>query len=85
MGQCEVCGNEYDKTFEVSSVRRIGWHLCASTVAAKSSDTALRSKAASTAVLIAHARGSRRTSCVTERRERDVTLGQPSRLALATW
>ena len=76
MGQCEVCGNEYDKTFEVvaagqrhvfdsfeCAAHRLA--LCASTVAARSSATASKSRVASIAVLIARGRPSAPARCGT--------------------
>jgi len=58
MGRCEVCGNDYDKTFEVtaagvqhvfdsSNAPSTGWRRSANTVPARSSATASRSKAGS--------------------------------------
>jgi hypothetical protein len=55
VASCEVCGNDYDKAFEVVSAGRrhifdslecasIGWRQCANTATARSSDTVWRRK-----------------------------------------
>jgi hypothetical protein len=94
MGQCEVCGNEYDKAFEVIAA---GQHHvfdsfeCAAHRLApvcehcgcKVIGHGVEIEGRFTAVLIAHARESKRANCVTGRRHRDLTLRRPIRIGFS--